>query len=60
MIAAADRENLALVTTAKDMVKIRAVAPDLAARILCLPVTLVPDDPAALDALVARAVSPSA
>jgi tetraacyldisaccharide 4'-kinase len=57
LITAAERESLTPVTTEKDMVKIRAVAPDLVARIACLPVAAVPDDPAAFDALLARAVS---
>ncbi len=60
LIAAAEHEKLVLVTTEKDMVKIRAAAPDLVARIACLPVAAFPDDPAAFDALLARAISPSA
>ncbi len=60
LLREAERKGLVPVTTAKDMVKIRALDPDLAGRMTMLPATFAPDDPPAFDALLLRALKGAA
>jgi tetraacyldisaccharide 4'-kinase len=52
LLMKAQAESLTLITTAKDMVRIRTVAPDLADQIAVLDIRLVCDDGAALVAMI--------
>lgn len=54
LLAEAGRENLTLITTAKDAIRIHAIAPDLADRFSVLDVELVCDD---ADALISSVIA---
>jgi tetraacyldisaccharide 4'-kinase len=59
LLAEAQAGGLLPVTTEKDMVRVAAAAPDLAARFTALPVTMAFDDPGLLDALLGRSRLPA-